>query len=139
MLRIVCAWCGRYMGDKEGEPMLGWDETSTICEDCESKESERCTLAQYRRRGSPHWAKTAQGGVKTMIDNRDLIVTSEAAGILHVSDNTLRRWADDGLIQTVRICPRGDRRYSKVSVLALADTLAQNAGYLGNRGRDSES
>lgn len=49
----------------------------------------------------------------------EFITAKEATAILHVSVETLRRWADDGQIQTQRT-KGGHRRYSKADVLALA-------------------
>ncbi len=40
-----------------------------------------------------------------------LLTPKEAAAILSVHENTLRRWSDVGLIPTFRLGPRGDRRY----------------------------
>jgi len=34
-LKIVCAWCGKTMGEKDGEGKSG--ETSTICPACKRK------------------------------------------------------------------------------------------------------
>jgi DNA-binding transcriptional MerR regulator len=35
----------------------------------------------------------------------------EVSALLHVHPNTLRRWAGKGIIKSVRIKPRGDRRF----------------------------
>lgn len=35
ILKIVCAWCGQPMGEKEGKGVEG--TTSTICPDCREK------------------------------------------------------------------------------------------------------
>ncbi len=40
-----------------------------------------------------------------------LLTTNEAADLLHIHPNTLRRWSDQGTIRTHRIGPRGDRRF----------------------------
>jgi excisionase family DNA binding protein len=40
-----------------------------------------------------------------------LLTTSQAAKILNVHTNTLRRWSDSKIITTYRIGSRGDRRY----------------------------
>jgi excisionase family DNA binding protein len=47
-----------------------------------------------------------------LIDMAPIIPVSEAAELLHVHQNTLRRWTDQGVIQAFRIGTRGDRRYS---------------------------
>lgn len=40
-----------------------------------------------------------------------LLRVSEAARILHVHGNTLRRWSDQGIIKAYRFGQRGDRRF----------------------------
>jgi excisionase family DNA binding protein len=49
---------------------------------------------------------------------RDLITTGQAAERLGVSPQTIRRWADDGSLPSVRT-PGGQRRFSPVTVAAL--------------------
>jgi excisionase family DNA binding protein len=39
------------------------------------------------------------------------LTTSQAARVLNVHENTVRRWADTGIIKTYRLGSRGDRRY----------------------------
>jgi excisionase family DNA binding protein len=47
------------------------------------------------------------------IDNaKDRMLTvREVSMLLHVHPNTLRRWAGKGVIKSVCITPRGDRRF----------------------------
>ena len=40
-----------------------------------------------------------------------LLTSREAAQLLHVHTNTIRRWSDRGLIKAHRITHRGDRRF----------------------------
>ena len=40
-----------------------------------------------------------------------LLTTSQAAKILNVHTNTIRRWSDSKILTTFRIGARGDRRY----------------------------
>lgn len=47
-----------------------------------------------------------------------LLSTSEAAALLNVSDETLRRWTKEGLIRHVRM-PSGRPRYRRADVLAI--------------------
>ena len=47
--------------------------------------------------------------IGSKMDN--LLTVREVAEILHVHPNTLRRWADKGVIGSLRITPRGDRRF----------------------------
>ena len=43
----------------------------------------------------------------------NLLTVREVARLLHVHPSTLRRWSDQGRIRTIRITPRGDRRFSR--------------------------
>ena len=43
--------------------------------------------------------------------NEKMLTVSEVSAILHVHPNTLRRWADKGVIKSFCITPRGDRRF----------------------------
>ena len=40
-----------------------------------------------------------------------LLTIREAARVLHVHPNTVRRWHDMGLLSGYRVGPRGDRRF----------------------------
>jgi excisionase family DNA binding protein len=41
----------------------------------------------------------------------NMLTVSEVAKVLHVHPNTLRRWADKGIIRSYSITSRGDRRF----------------------------
>ena len=57
----------------------------------------------------------------------NMLTVSEVAGILHVHPNTLRRWADKGIISSFCITPRGDRRFMPYDIdLFLAEKNTQN-------------
>lgn len=43
---------------------------------------------------------------------RTLLTLEEAAEQLGVSKSTLRRWTRQGIIESIRINPRGDRRFT---------------------------
>ncbi len=45
-----------------------------------------------------------------------LLTSKEAAAILCIHENTLRRWSDLGIIPAFRVGPRGDRRYFETDV-----------------------
>lgn len=46
--------------------------------------------------------------------NRDaLLTTAEAAELLNVHINTVRRWSNNGILTTYRVGPRGDRRFRR--------------------------
>ena len=40
-----------------------------------------------------------------------MLTVREVSMLLHVHPNTLRRWAGKGIIKSVCITPRGDRRF----------------------------
>jgi excisionase family DNA binding protein len=42
-----------------------------------------------------------------------LLTTSRVAEILHIHENTVRRWSDSGLLKTYRIGTRRDRRFKR--------------------------
>ena len=50
-----------------------------------------------------------------------LMTVSEVARLLHIHNNTVRRWSDQGLIRVYRVNRRGDRRFRRQD---LADFLA---------------
>jgi excisionase family DNA binding protein len=47
--------------------------------------------------------------IDMVIDN--MMTIAEVSRILHIHPNTLRRWADKGVIKSYCITPRGDRRF----------------------------
>jgi excisionase family DNA binding protein len=47
-----------------------------------------------------------------------LLTVKEACQLLHVHSNTLRRWADKGLIRVYRIGPTGHRRFKAEDLAA---------------------
>ena len=49
-------------------------------------------------------------------DGSKLLSVGEAASILNVHPNTLRRWAEAGLLPSWRIGPRRDRRFQLADV-----------------------
>ncbi|MBI2356213.1 MAG: MerR family transcriptional regulator [Candidatus Doudnabacteria bacterium] len=46
----------------------------------------------------------------------ELLTLKQVTHLLSVHPNTLRNWEKEGLIDVVRIGPRGDRRYKKQSI-----------------------
>lgn len=48
-------------------------------------------------------------------DNK-LLKLSEAAEILNVHPNTLRKWDKKGILKAIRFGERGDRRYKKEDI-----------------------
>lgn len=46
----------------------------------------------------------------------ELLTLSEAAKVLKVHPNTLRKWDKKGILKAVRFGQRGDRRYKKEDI-----------------------
>jgi len=42
-----------------------------------------------------------------------LLTVREVAKLLHIHNNTVRRWSDQGIIKAYRISRRGDRRFNR--------------------------
>ena len=49
-----------------------------------------------------------------------MLTIREAADILRVHISTLRRWEKSGFVSSIRVGPRGHRRYSREMILDLA-------------------
>ena len=64
-----------------------------------------------------------QVNIKRKIVNRNevdtMLTMREACHILHVHSNTLRRWCDNGILQTYRIGPGNHRRFKAKDLTAL--------------------
>lgn len=50
-----------------------------------------------------------------------LLKIKEAAEILNVHPETLRRWDEKGILKAIKIGKRGDRRYKKEDILAFCE------------------
>jgi excisionase family DNA binding protein len=50
--------------------------------------------------------------------NSRMLTTSEVAHLLHVHPNTVRHWANKGLLPAYRLGTRGDRRFKRKEVEA---------------------
>ena len=46
-----------------------------------------------------------------------MLTTSGVAHLLHLHNNTVRRWSDQGIFKPYRIGPRGDRRFLRDDVI----------------------
>jgi excisionase family DNA binding protein len=45
-----------------------------------------------------------------------MLTVNEVGRLLHVYENTIRRWADQGKIKSYRITQRGDRRFKNEDI-----------------------
>jgi len=55
-----------------------------------------------------------------------LMTPKEAAEALYIHINTLRRWANEGIIRQYRIGPRGDRRFIRQDIIHFIEQLREN-------------
>ncbi len=55
-----------------------------------------------------------------------MLRTSEAAHLLNVHINTVRRWSNQGIIKAYRIGPRGDRRFRTEDIAGFLVELKTN-------------
>jgi excisionase family DNA binding protein len=55
-----------------------------------------------------------------------VLTMREATRLLNVHGNTLRRWADDGVIKAYRLGPRGERRFKREDIDALFSDHAEH-------------
>jgi len=53
-----------------------------------------------------------------MKDDKGLLKIREAALLIGVNPETLRRWDREGILKSVRVGTRGDRRYKQKDVKA---------------------
>lgn len=57
-----------------------------------------------------------------------VLTVREVARILHIHENTVRRWSNRGVMKSYRINARGDRRFKKEEVESLLTRLSKNNG-----------
>jgi len=57
------------------------------------------------------------------IDHDRILTLAEAAELLHIHVNTLRRWSDQGKIVANRFNSRGDRRYRQSDIVKFLSRL----------------
>ena len=65
--------------------------------------------------------------VKQVLRSEMLTVT-EVAQVLHVHRNSVRRWADMGLLRAYRFGVRGDRRFKTIEVDEFLESAVQSVG-----------
>jgi len=57
-----------------------------------------------------------------------MLTVREVARLLHIHSNTLRRWANQGIIRAYRITRRGDRRFRREDIARFLAELNVNEG-----------
>ncbi len=53
------------------------------------------------------------------VPSRVLLSTGQAAGLLHVHVNTIRRWGNNGTLKSYRLGRRSDRRFDLGDVMSM--------------------
>ena len=61
-----------------------------------------------------------------------MLTVREVSTLLHIHPNTLRRWADKGIIKSFCITPRGDRRF-------MSHDIDQFLSMMNSRNRESDT
>ena len=72
-----------------------------------------------------------EGKGKDMVANKtsqDLLTPGNAARLLNIHVNTVRRWSNKGILSVYRLGPRGDRRFQRQEVNSLIAELKANKG-----------
>ena len=68
---------------------------------------------RVRQIAKGHTTRTTIKKKPDLTDPEAILTLTEAAELLNVHRNTLRRWSDKGMLKTYRIGSRGDRRFSR--------------------------
>jgi len=59
---------------------------------------------------------------------RPLLTVREVARLLHVHENTVRRWSNKGIMPSLRIGQRGDRRFREDDIARFVSELLAHKG-----------
>jgi len=59
---------------------------------------------------------------------RPMLTVKDVAQLLHIHSNTVRRWANQGIIRAYRITRRGDRRFRREDIARFLAEFSTN-GY----------
>lgn len=62
------------------------------------------------------------------LDNANLLTVGQAAKLLHMHPNTVRRWSNKGILKSYRTSKRGDRRFKKEDVALLFESWLLDYG-----------
>ena len=55
-----------------------------------------------------------------------MLTVREVARLLHIHSNTVRRWANRGILRAYHITPRGDRRFRREDIARFLAELNAN-------------
>ena len=59
---------------------------------------------------------------------RPMLTTHDAARLLNVHMNTVRRWTNEGILKAYYISPRGDRRFSEEDIVGFLTKQSEQRG-----------
>ena len=59
-----------------------------------------------------------------------LLKVKDVASLLNVSQMTVRRWSDQGILRAIRITGRGDRRFYYDDICRLREEMHANRGHI---------
>jgi len=60
------------------------------------------------------------------------LTVGDVSRLLYVHPNTVRRWADLGLLRSIRIGPRRDRRFTTEEIAQFLKESSKNGKIIGN-------
>jgi excisionase family DNA binding protein len=66
---------------------------------------------------------------------RPMLTVKDVARLLHIHENTARRWSDQGIIKSYRITRRGDRRFRREDILRYLAEFNDSSIEEGNQRR----
>ncbi len=60
-------------------------------------------------------------------ETESMLTVGDAAHLLHVHINTVRRWSNNGILKAYRIGPRGDRRFKHEDISSFLSPESKTA------------
>ena len=69
-----------------------------------------------------------QKGAVTQAFSSEMLTVTEVAQVLHVHRNSVRRWADLGILRAYRYGVRGDRRFKTNEVDEFLESAVRSGG-----------
>ncbi|HEV7595585.1 MAG TPA: MEDS domain-containing protein [Gemmatimonadaceae bacterium] len=96
------------------------------------RDSLEADLGPGSRSRSDHWVSATSSGGST--DAIELLDISDAARFLNVSETSLRRWTNDGLLPCLRIGGRRERRFRRADLLAFMEQPTAPQGDVSRKG-----
>ena len=70
------------------------------------------------------------------VELKPMLTVKDVARVLHIHENTVRRWSDSGIIKSYRITRRGDRRFRREDI---SEFLSRYDEFNTKKSRDRSS